>query len=93
MVHFLRPDVKVALHHRIIDEICAGRMLFLRLADSVRKRKIRRILSKGKLDDRAIERIVVSFADQSTACKNILLVHGLLLNRILILCLKKRWNV
>lgn len=96
IVHFLRPDVEDALNQRIINDICDGRMSFLRLADStstVRKREIKRILSEGKLDHKLIERVSIYFADKSSARKNMLLVRGLLLNRILLLCLKKRWNV
>lgn len=37
--------------------------------------------------------VLTLFADRSSARKNILLVRGLLVNRILLLCLKKRWNV
>ncbi len=96
IVHFLRPDVEDALNQRIINDICDGQMSFLRLADSTstaRKREIKRVLSDGKLDHKLIERASVYFTDKSSARKNMLLVRGLLLNRILLLCLKKRWNV
>jgi hypothetical protein len=96
IVHFLRPDVEDALNQRIINDICDGRMSFLRLADStstIRKREIKRVLSDGKLDRKLIDRVSLYFADKSSARKNMLLVRGLLLNRILLLCLKKRWNV
>lgn len=96
MVHFLRTDVEDALHHRIIDDICARRISFLRLADSslpASKYQIKRVLLDENLDCKLIERVSALFADRSSARKNILLVRGLLLNKILLLCLKKRWNV
>lgn len=96
MVHFLQTDVEDALHHRIINDICDGRISFLRLADSttaISKREIKRVLSEKNLDRKLIKRVSRFFADKSSAYNNILLVRGLLLNRILILCLKKRWNV
>jgi hypothetical protein len=96
MVHFLRTDVEDALHHRVINDICDGRISFLRLADAtlpVSKREIKRVLSEDKLDPKLIKRVSALFADKSSARKNIFLVRGLLLNRILLLCLKKRWNV
>lgn len=96
MVHFLRPDVEDALHHRIIDDICDRRISFLRLADStlpVSRCEFKRVLLDEELDRKLIERVSAFFADRSSARKNILLVRGLLQNRILLLCLKKRWNV
>lgn len=96
MIYFLRTDVENALHHRIINDICNGRISFLRLADStlaVSKREIKRVLSGDNLDRTLIERVSALFADRSSARKNILLLCGLLLNRILLVCLKKRWNV
>ncbi|KAF8867182.1 hypothetical protein BDZ45DRAFT_609382 [Acephala macrosclerotiorum] len=96
MVHFLRTDVEDVLCYRIINDICDGRIPFLRLAAStspVSKREIKRVLSDDNLDRKLIEQVSVLFADRSSARKNILLVRGLLLNRILLLCLKKRWNV
>ena len=96
MVHFLRTDVEDALHGRIINEISNGRTPFLRLADStslVSKGEIKRVLSEGNVDLKLIKHVSRFFADKPSACKNVLLVRGLLSNRILLLCLKKRWNV
>ncbi|KAL5325012.1 hypothetical protein ACEPPN_006134 [Leptodophora sp. 'Broadleaf-Isolate-01'] len=96
MMHLLRTDVEDALHQRIINDICDGRISFLRLTDStvpVGRRKIKRVLSDDDLDHKLTEQVSALFADRSSARKNILLVRGLLLNRILLLCLKKRWNV
>ncbi|KAH8589073.1 hypothetical protein B0O99DRAFT_523793 [Bisporella sp. PMI_857] len=96
MIHLLRTDVEDALHQRIINDICDGRISFLRLTDStvpVSRRKIKRVLSDDDLDHKLIEQVSTLFADRSSARKNILLVRGLLLNKILLLCLKKRWNV
>ncbi|KAH8656605.1 hypothetical protein BGZ60DRAFT_384977 [Tricladium varicosporioides] len=96
MIHLLRTDVEDALHHRIINDICDGRISFLRLTNLallISRREIKRILLDDDLDCKLIEQVSDLFADKSSAHKNILLVRGLLLNRILLLCLKKRWNV
>ncbi|TVY43757.1 hypothetical protein LSUB1_G001260 [Lachnellula subtilissima] len=96
MIHLLRTDVEDALHQRIINDICNGRISFLRLTNStvsVSRHKIKRVLSDDELDCKLTEQVSTLFADRSSARKNILLVRGLLLNRILLLCLKKRWNV
>ncbi len=96
MVHFLKADVEDALHLRIINDICDGRISFLRLTDSTLpacKREIKRVLSGENLGSNLIERVSDFFEDKLSARKNILLIRGLILNRILLLCLKKRWNV
>ncbi|KAK6601216.1 hypothetical protein H4I96_06557 [Botrytis cinerea] len=96
ILHLLREDVEDALHYRIINDICNGRIPFLRLTGSsitVGKIWIRQVLSDHDIDDELIEKVSALFKDKSSARKNILLVRGLLLNRILLLCLKKRWNV
>ncbi len=99
-MHFLQKDVEDNLQHRIIKDICDGRTSFLHLADSTRdtsertiKFKIKRMLSEEKLDSKLIEQVLLFYADPGLAFKNILLVRGLLLNRILLMCLKKRWNM
>ncbi|TGO18614.1 hypothetical protein BPAE_0372g00020 [Botrytis paeoniae] len=96
ILHLLREDVEDALHCRIINDICNGRIPFLRLTGSgitVGKIWIRQVLSDHDIDNELIEKVSALFKDKSSARKNILLVRGLLLNRILLLCLKKRWNV
>ncbi|KAH8590942.1 hypothetical protein B0O99DRAFT_690999 [Bisporella sp. PMI_857] len=96
MLYFLRTDVEDALHQRLIDDICDGRISVLRLADSslpTCKREIKRLLSEDNLNRQLIDKVSALFADKSSARKNLLLVRGLLMNRILLLCLKKRWNV
>lgn len=96
IVHFLQTDVEDSLHRRIINDICDGRTSVLRLADStspVSKVEIKRVLLEKNLNRKLVKRVSRFFVDQSSACKNILLVRGLLLNKILLLCLKKRWNV
>ncbi|RYP66813.1 hypothetical protein DL771_007611 [Monosporascus sp. 5C6A] len=96
MVHFLKRDVEDELHRRIIDDICNGQTSFLRLADSTSsgyESDIRRVLSEENVDKNEIKRAYSFFADNESAPKSLLLVRGLLLNRILLLCLKKRWNV
>ncbi len=96
MAHFLRPDVEDALHQRVINDICEGRISFLRLTNSTSpasKLGIKRLLSDDTLNRQLLERVSALFADSSSARKNILLARGLLHGRILLLCLKKRWNV
>ncbi|KAF2797566.1 hypothetical protein K505DRAFT_358267 [Melanomma pulvis-pyrius CBS 109.77] len=96
MIHILQSDVEEDLHRRIIDEICTGRTAFLRFADSTSPghyAEIRKVLLDTHLNDKLLKRVAGLFADKMVASKTLLHVRGLLLNRILLLCLKKRWNV
>ena len=96
MIYFLQSDVEEDLHKRIIDDICTGRTAFLRFADSTTPgyyAEIREVLLGRTLNTITFKRVSKLFANESVASKILLLVRGLLRNRILLLCLKKRWNV
>ncbi|KAF2647966.1 hypothetical protein K491DRAFT_722967 [Lophiostoma macrostomum CBS 122681] len=102
MIYFLQSDVEEELHRRIIDDVCSGKTSFLRFTDAVdsssglSKRHaahVRKVLSDHDLNTKLSKRVAKAFADSSTASKILLLVRGLLHNRIILLCLKKRWNV
>lgn len=96
MIHFLRKDVEDALQQRIVDDICDGRILFLRLTSptvALSKRHMQRLLAEEPLNHDLLEQTSKLFADKNSGRNSILLVRGLLLNKILLLCLKKRWNV
>ena len=96
IVHFLQRDVEDALHSRIINDISEGRIPFLRLAHStmsVDKDEIKSVFSANNFDQKLTKRISRLFVDKSSAYKVIILLRGLLINKILLLCLKKRWNV
>ncbi|KAH8814811.1 hypothetical protein F5884DRAFT_151839 [Xylogone sp. PMI_703] len=96
ILHFLRDDVENALHFKIIGDICAGRAQFLQLIDNppnVAREQIRQVLTKIDVSENFIKEVSKYFSNKVSAYKNLLLVRGLLTNRILLLCLKKRWNV
>ncbi|RYP29500.1 hypothetical protein DL767_006690 [Monosporascus sp. MG133] len=96
MVHFLKSDVEDILHGHIVDDICAGRTTFLRPADTTfpnRQKHIRQVLCGQKFDGCLFMQAVNAFVNPQAASKVLLIVRGLLINRILLLCLNKRWNV
>ncbi len=95
-MHFLKSDVEDALNTGIIDDICSGRTTFLRPSHTtsrVQRDIIRRVLSDPKFDEKLFSRAVNAFVNPQVASKGLLVVRGLLIHRILILCLNKRWNV
>jgi hypothetical protein len=96
MIYILHADVEEDLHRRIVDEICTGRTSFLRFSDCTSDScdaDLRRVLLEDNLDNKLLERVAKLFTDENIAFKTLLLVRGLLRNRILLLCLRKRWNV
>ncbi|KAI1370598.1 hypothetical protein F4677DRAFT_437927 [Hypoxylon crocopeplum] len=96
MVHFLNSGIEDILHDRILDDICDGRTTFLRPADAsfpTKRTTIRRVLTEQRLDERMFVQASNAFTDPQTSSKVLLIVRGLVTNRILLLCLSKRWNV
>ncbi|KAL3476926.1 hypothetical protein BJX99DRAFT_258041 [Aspergillus californicus] len=95
VTHFLRQDVERALVSKIVDDICAKRTAILPLRDCNQKDKdaIRLFISQEDVKQSVTKRISKLFPDTPRAKKNVYLLRGLLVYGILILCLKKRWNV
>ncbi|KAI2607876.1 hypothetical protein GGR54DRAFT_633161 [Hypoxylon sp. NC1633] len=96
MVHFLKPDVEDALRDRILENICAGRTASLRPADANYRTKrsiVRRVLTEEQPTQSMFALASSAFMDPQTAYKTLLVIRGLVLNKILLLCLSKRWNV
>ncbi|KAI1761144.1 hypothetical protein GGR53DRAFT_506736 [Hypoxylon sp. FL1150] len=96
IIHILSSDVEDAVHSHILDSICAGRTTFLRPVDSGFPRWqhiIRSVLSDRHFDEQKFRLAVLVFSNPQAASKMLLVARGLLMNRILLLCLGKRWNV
>ncbi|KAI1327589.1 hypothetical protein F5Y16DRAFT_399163 [Xylariaceae sp. FL0255] len=96
VVHFLRKDVEDALHKLIIQDISLGRTKFLSASISDFKqytKAIENVLYGSNIDDNQLSIIASLFPNPSAATNVLLLMRGLLKNRILVTCLGKRWNV
>jgi hypothetical protein len=95
IMHFLHTDVEDALIKKITNDVCDGRIALLRpdKPASGWEAEIRHLLSARKIEEEMVERVSASFADAPSAKKIILLLRGLLFHGILLLCLKRRWNV
>ncbi|TGJ78854.1 hypothetical protein E0Z10_g9910 [Xylaria hypoxylon] len=98
-VQFLRIDTEDALHDFIMDDICSGRLTLLRPAQPQfrnfhqKRSAIREVLCGSRISDKSLRRAANLFANPNLAGNALLLVRGLLLHRIIVLCLGKRWNV
>ncbi|KAK0715578.1 hypothetical protein B0H67DRAFT_665770 [Lasiosphaeris hirsuta] len=97
-LHLLHTNVEEALKTHLIDDICDGVSSVFRLSDTVTpatREKLRQALSDGhgQVSASQIAKAKRAFMDRTTGGEKILLVRGLLHTGILLLCLKKRWNV
>ena len=95
VVFLLRRDVEEALKARLVNDICSGRTAIVPSRDCTRSdcSAIKQYISDDKVHPRVAERIRQLFPDKPAAKRNIYLLRGLLVHRILLLTLKKRWNV
>lgn len=96
MVHILKTEIEDYLQRKLTDTICDGRTSILQLPNSlsiISRNEIKRLLSEERPDRKVFKRVSQLFPSESSTFKSILLIRGLLVNRILFLCLKKRWNV
>lgn len=95
VAYFLRSDVEKALKHRLVNNICAGRTSILPIRDcTMEERKaIQAFISRESVERPIVDIISRLFPDTPHARKNVYLLRGLFVHGILLLCLKKRWNV
>lgn len=95
VAYFLRGDVENALVQRVVDDVCAGRtsMLPIRNCTKEQRQAIRVFISREMVDQRIIDVVSQLFPDVPNARKIVYLLRGLLVHGILLLCLKRRWNV
>ncbi|KAL4873947.1 hypothetical protein BDV12DRAFT_191814 [Aspergillus spectabilis] len=95
VTHLLRKNVEQALVRRIAEDICRKRTSLLPLGECNEKAKeaIRVFITQEKVEKSVTTRVAKLFPDTPKARKTVYLLRGLLVHGILILCLKKRWNV
>ncbi|KAL4784729.1 hypothetical protein BJX76DRAFT_356715 [Aspergillus varians] len=95
VVYFLRPDVENTLIQRIRDDICAGKASILPTQGCTKEERqaIRALISQDMVEPHVINTVSESYPDAPNTRKMVYLLRGLLVHGILLLCLKKRWNV
>ncbi|KAL3421378.1 hypothetical protein PVAG01_07823, partial [Phlyctema vagabunda] len=95
IIFFLRRDVEDALSARLVNEICTGHTTILPVRDckNIERSAIKKFISDPKVSQTIVGRVSRLFPDQPALKKTIYLLRGLLVHRILLLTLKKRWNV
>ena len=95
VIYILRREIEECLITCLLNDICSGRISTLPTRDCSRSDRlvIRQFLSQPKVRNGIVERIEKMYPDRPAAKKVLYLLRGLLVHRILLLCLKKRWNV
>ncbi|OJJ45284.1 hypothetical protein ASPZODRAFT_99177 [Penicilliopsis zonata CBS 506.65] len=95
MVFFLRQDVEEELLTRLVGDILDGRVLLLPTSECTQMelQVIRQFISDDIIPPAALEIVDHLFSDKPAARQVLYLLRGLLVHRILLLTLKKRWNV
>ncbi|PNP83727.1 hypothetical protein FNYG_02944 [Fusarium nygamai] len=96
VIHLLRPEVEDHLNSLLVDDICHGRLSYVRFkADTSldAKTNVKLILSTTQPSPSIWKNAIGSLNDEPSSTKTLHLLHGLIPQRLLILCLKKSWNV
>jgi hypothetical protein len=95
VVFFLRKDVEDALIERLVWDIFRGQTAIIPTRECTRSDRlaIKYFISDANVRPATAERIRQMFPDKPAAKQNLYLLRGLLVHRILLVTLKKRWNV
>jgi hypothetical protein len=96
IIHLLRTEVEEHLNTLLVDDICHGRLSHLQFKAHTNpddKRDVKLVLSTTQLSTSVWENAIGSLIDEPSSGKILHLLHGLIPQRLLILCLKKSWNV
>ncbi|OJD31253.1 p-loop containing nucleoside triphosphate hydrolase [Diplodia corticola] len=91
----LRKDVEQALITHIVDDVVGGKTPILPCQDcpATDRQVIRRYLTDSSVDQATLDRVKKMFTDTPIARQNLHHMRGLLVHRLLLLTLKKRWSV
>lgn len=96
MIYIVQREVEETLQRRLIETICHGHTSIIPLPSSfngVYRECLRRVLNEENPDAKDFASLSKKFASKPSLFKIVMLLRGLLLRRILFLCLRKRWNV
>ncbi|KAL8391947.1 hypothetical protein RB595_002236 [Gaeumannomyces hyphopodioides] len=95
IVYFLRTDVETELTRRLIRDICIGNGAILPDVGltKIDRRCIKEFISSIKVRESTLAHIRGLCPDKLHIRQTVYLLRGLLVNRILLSCLRKKWNV
>lgn len=95
LLYFLRKDVEEYLIERMAREICQGQTTILPVRDYPQdaQRDMYDFITVPLVDPKVTEKVLGMFGDQRHLVDVVLHLRGLIVHRILLSALKKRWNV
>jgi hypothetical protein len=97
LIYFQRQDVENELIRRVTTDVCQGLGGILPMTSNcvtqAERVAIKDFISNDKLRPRSIALIQNLCPDRPSVRQTVYLLRGLLVNRILMMTLKKRWNV
>ncbi|KAF4338326.1 very large low complexity [Fusarium beomiforme] len=96
ILHFLRAEVEDNLTSLLIDDVCKGRLSQIQFRTPVNvdvQRDLTLILLGTDVEPSTWQQVAESLADEVFGLKSLYLLRGLISQRLLLTCLKKRWNV
>ncbi|KAK1447923.1 hypothetical protein CMEL01_09762 [Colletotrichum melonis] len=95
LLFFLRTDVEEALVKLLTSDVLRGDAGILQLQnlDAVDRLAVREFLLNERPRDATLQRIRHLCPDRPSVKQTVYLLRGILVNRILMMTLKKRWNV
>ncbi|KIW67043.1 hypothetical protein PV04_06320 [Phialophora macrospora] len=94
-IYFLRTDVQHALMQQIVADICSGRTHLLNIENfsASERQAIRAFITEANPQNPAVKCVSEIHKNSPADGYVIYLLRGLLVHRILILTLSRRWNV
>lgn len=94
-IHFSQDPVKEALIQRITESVCRGEGGILPINDCTEEEleAVANLLNKPRFSKEEILKVSNVFKNRQAARQDVLLLRGLLVYRILLMALNKRWNV
>ncbi|PVH75301.1 hypothetical protein DL98DRAFT_562460 [Cadophora sp. DSE1049] len=94
IIFFLRQDVETELISRLVDDIFYGRTSIFPPDSTIADRTaIKEFISEPKITAELSNYVKSMFNDKPALRQAVYLLRGLLVHRILLMVLKKRWNV
>ncbi|KAM3477573.1 hypothetical protein MY5147_002645 [Beauveria neobassiana] len=96
IIHFITKEPEDALNELLAEDICNGCLPQLQIRESESedaKHLIRRIISGAHVSSSEWQSACKSLEDDPFGPKALYLLRGLISQRILVVCLKKKWNV
>ena len=95
MIFFLRNDAEDTLISRLVSDVVKGRLpaMCIQNLPATHRLALESFISKAVVQKSVVEQVDRMFTENAVSMKTMYLLRGLFVHRILLMTLKKRWNV